>query len=342
MTEIQNNITIIGAGSWGLAIARLLGNKGLSSKIWDKDIAALNVLKKIRKHPRLLPWLTLPENVEIHTDVREAVKDSEFIIIVVPSHAVRSASMEIASFISKDTIVICCSKGLEPDSMKSMSQVLKDTLLVTLCDNITVLSGPSHAEEVSKDIPTTVTVAGSSLPILTKVQDLFTTPYFRVYTNTDLIGVEMGGSLKNVIAIAAGTCDGLGFGDNTKAALITRGLAEITRLGVKRCANPQTFSGLAGLGDLVVTCTSQHSRNRKFGELKAKGYSTEKALDEIGQVVEGVKTTEAAYKLANKNGVEMPITSEVYAVIYKNKNPRQAVIDLMTRDPKTEFQDIIP
>lgn len=305
--------------------------------MWDKDTPALEILRKTHKHPKLLPWLTLPDSISIVDEVREAVENADFIILTVPSHAVRPVTLEISRFIPPNAIIVNCAKGLEPDSMKTMTEVLKDTLVMTPGDNITVLSGPSHAEEVSKDLPTTVTVSGSGKENLVKVQELFMSPRFRVYTNTDLIGVEMGGALKNVIAIAAGACDGMGFGDNTKAALITRGLAEMMRLGVKRGAHPATFSGLAGLGDLVVTCASRHSRNRKFGELLAQGYTADKALEEIGMVVEGVKTTEAAYKLAKKYAVEMPITQEVYSALYQNKSPQQAVLDLMTRDPKAEI-----
>ena len=329
-------VSILGTGSWGLALGRMLANKGVPLVMWDIDLPALKSLRETRKHNRLLTWVSLPSSVEINEDLIQTVTNADYVVLTLPSHAVRPVTKEIPSAIKKEVIVVNCAKGLEPDSLKSMSQVLKDTLLVTSCDNIVILSGPSHAEEVSRDLPTTVTVSGTGHDSLLKVQDLFMSPRFRVYTNSDLIGVEMGGSLKNVIAIAAGACDGMGFGDNTKAALITRGLAEITRLGVKRGAQPATFSGLTGLGDLVVTCTSQHSRNRKFGELIAKGYTTEKALNEIGMVVEGVKTTEAAYKLAEKYEVEMPITREVYSVIYQNKSPQQAVMDLMTRDPKAE------
>lgn len=335
----MQKITVIGAGSWGLALARLLAKQNQQVSIWDKDTDALSHLRINHKHPRLLPGFVLPDNVMIAETLEESIQSSEEIVLTIPSHVMRAVCTSIKPYLSHGHILISCAKGLEMDTLKTMSEVIQDVLPELSSSQITALSGPSHAEEVSMDIPTTVSVSGSDIQVLAKIQDIFSTRFFRVYTNMDLVGVEMGAALKNVIAIAAGACDGMGFGDNTKAALITRGLAEMTRLGVKKGANPATFSGLSGLGDLVVTCMSRHSRNRMFGELKAKGFSTDEALQKIGMVVEGLKTSEAAKKLSDKLEVEMPITNEIYNVIHDEKSVKQAVMDLMTRDPKSEREN---
>jgi len=332
----MQKITVIGAGSWGLALARLLANKDQQVSIWDKDKAALDSLRDTRKHPRLLPGFVLPQNVFVAENLEDTIQDSEDIVLTVPSHVMRAVCTSLKPYLTSKHTLISCAKGLEMETLKTMSEVIRDVLPELSNSQVTALSGPSHAEEVSIDIPTTVSVSGADMATLNKIQDIFSTQFFRVYTNQDLIGVEMGAALKNVIAIAAGACDGMGFGDNTKAALITRGLAEMTRLGVKKGANPATFSGLSGLGDLVVTCMSRHSRNRMFGELKAKGLSTDEALQKIGMVVEGLKTSEAAKNLSDKLGVEMPITNEIYNVIHYEKSVKQAVMDLMTRDPRSE------
>ena len=333
---MDTRLVVLGAGSWGLALSRLLGNKNYSVNLWDIDQEAITFLQQNHRHPRLLPGIELPNNVHPIHSLEEALNNAHYAIITVPSHAVRSLCKQLKPLISNDLTLINCAKGLDIESLQTMSEVIHDVLPDHSLDRIVVLSGPSHAEEVSRDIPTTVTISGNKLDHIQEIQDIFSTAQFRVYTNPDIIGVEMGGSLKNVIAIAAGACDGMGFGDNTKAALITRGLAEITRLGVKRGGNPATFSGLSGLGDLIVTCMSQHSRNRKFGELRAKGYTTEEALKEIGMVVEGLNTTDSGKRLADKLNVEMPIINEIYQVIYNNKPVEKAVLDLMTRNPKSE------
>ena len=340
MKQTSNRIAVIGAGSWGLALSRLLANKSNQVTLWDIDKDALKYMQTHHKHPRLLPWLELPANVSIEVDQETAVRDKDYIVLTVPSHAMKISADNLKNRIdyAHPPVLVSCAKGLEQSNLKTMSEVIREMMPQLPEPNIVVLSGPSHAEEVSKDIPTTVAVSSAQPDYLKNVQELFTTSMFRVYTNMDLVGVEMGGALKNVIAIAAGACDGMGFGDNTKAALITRGLAEITRLGVKKGANPHTFSGLSGLGDLVVTCMSQHSRNRKFGELKAKGLSTDDALNEIGMVVEGLKTAEVAQKLSEKYEVEMPITNQIYSVIYQGKSVKAALMDLMSRDLKSELE----
>jgi glycerol-3-phosphate dehydrogenase (NAD(P)+) len=334
------SISVLGAGSWGITLSRLLANKGEKVSLWEFDKSVYSNLVKNREHERFLPGIKIPESVLITNDFAEAVQPATAILIAVPSHIVRSVCQQLVPYISDQMVIINCAKGLETETQLRLSEVIAQVIPKTYHSQITVLSGPSHAEEVSRDIPTTVVISGFDLGTMQSVQSLMFAPRFRVYTNPDLIGVEFGGALKNIIAIGAGISDGLGFGDNTKAALITRGLAEITRLGTKLGANPSTFSGLTGLGDLVVTCTSRHSRNRAFGEKIGKKESVQQALDEIGMVVEGVKTTKAAYELAQCLQVEMPITDQIYQVIYQNKSPMQAVSDLMMRDAKPEMERI--
>ncbi|MCX7919410.1 MAG: NAD(P)H-dependent glycerol-3-phosphate dehydrogenase [bacterium] len=334
------SIAVLGAGSWGITLARLLANKGEQVSLWEFDPNAFTNLVQHREHYRFLPGIKIPNSVRITNELTEAVKGSQAILLALPSHTIRSVCQQLVPYISNQIAIVNCAKGLEAETHLRMSEVITQVLPEKYHTRITVLSGPSHAEEVSRDIPTTVVVSGFDKSTMEYVQSLMFTPRFRVYTNPDLTGVEIGGALKNIIAIGAGISDGLGFGDNTKAALITRGLAEISRLGVKLGANPSTFSGLTGLGDLVVTCTSRHSRNRAFGEKIAKKESVQQALNEIGMVVEGVRTTQAAYKLMQELNIEMPITEQIYHVIYQNKPPIQAVSDLMMRDAKPELEHI--
>ena len=334
------SISVLGAGSWGITLARLLANKGESVTLWEFDKVTAENLLATREHLRFLPGIKIPESVLITNDFAESVQNATAVLLAIPSHIIRSVCQQLVPYISDQMVIINCAKGLETETQLRLSEVIAQVIPKTYHSQITVLSGPSHAEEVSRDIPTTVVISGFDLGTMQSVQALMFTPRFRVYTNPDLIGVEFGGALKNIIAIGAGISDGLGFGDNTKAALITRGLAEITRLGTKLGANPSTFSGLTGLGDLVVTCTSRHSRNRAFGEKIAKNESVQQALDEIGMVVEGVKTTLAAYELAQQLKIEIPITDQIYQVIYQNKTPIQAVSDLMMRDAKPEMERI--
>ncbi|MDI6784385.1 MAG: NAD(P)H-dependent glycerol-3-phosphate dehydrogenase [bacterium] len=334
------SISVLGAGSWGITLARLLANKGEKVSLWEFAQSDYKSLIQNREHKRFLPGIKIPDSVLITNDLAESVKKATAVLLALPSHTVRSVCQQLVPYISDQMVIINCAKGLETDTNLRISEVITQVIPKQYHRQIAVLSGPSHAEEVSRDIPTTVAISGFDIGTMKSVQSLMITPRFRVYTNPDLIGVEIGGALKNIIAIGAGISDGLGFGDNTKAGLITRGLAEISRLGIKLGAEPLTFSGLTGLGDLVVTCTSRHSRNRAFGEKIAKKDTVQQALDEIGMVVEGVRTTQAAEHLAQKFQVEMPITDQIYQVIYQNKPPLKAVNDLMLRDAKPEMERI--
>lgn len=333
------NVAVLGAGSWGITLAILLFEKGFFVKVWEFEREQAEILRKKRKL-RFLPWVDIPREIEITSSISHALEGVRLVVIALPSHVVRRVGKKMAEVsLPEDIIIVNVSKGLEDKSLLRMSQVLSEELPEKLRDQIVVLSGPSHAEEVSRKIPTTVVVASVNEKLNWEVQKFFFTPYFRVYTNPDIIGVEMGGALKNIIAIAVGIGDGLGFGDNSKAALITRGLVEITRLGKALGAKPATFSGLSGMGDLIVTCTSRYSRNRNFGEKIGQGKTLKKALSEIKMVVEGIRTTKAAYQLAKNYKVSMPITEEVYKVLFKNKKPSEAVTDLMLREAKPELEE---
>ena len=330
---------ILGGGSWGITLAILLFEKGFSIKVWEFERKQAEILRKKRKL-RFLPWVDIPQEIEITSSISNALEGTRLVIVALPSHVVRRVAKKIAEIaLPEDTIIVNASKGLENSTLLRMSEVLSEELPRKLRKRIVVLSGPSHAEEVSRKIPTTVVVASTNEKLNREVQKIFFTPYFRVYTNSDIIGVEMGGALKNIIAVAAGIADGLGLGDNSKAALITRGLVEITRLGKVLGAKPATFSGLSGMGDLIVTCTSRYSRNRNFGEKIGQGKSLKKALSEIKMVVEGVRTTKVAYQLAKKYKVSMPITEQAYNVLFKNKKPSEAVRDLMLREAKPELEE---
>jgi len=334
----QFNIAVLGAGSWGTALSILLAKKGHHIKLWTHRDETMVQIREARENIRYLPGVIIPSNVEVMLCKEKAVKDVEVIIIAVPSHAVRTVAREISPWVKKGQAIVNVSKGLENETFFRLSQVLEQEIPQ---GKVAVLSGPSHAEEVSRDIPTAVIAAAKSRELAEMVQDVFITPKFRVYTNPDIIGVEMGGALKNIIALGAGISDGLGFGDNTKAALMTRGIVEIARLGEKMGASSITFAGLSGIGDLIVTCTSMHSRNRRAGMEIGKGKKLDTVLKEIGMVVEGVKTCEAAYHLSCKEGIEMPITSQIFQVLYQGKNPKEAVAELMLRDRTHESEEII-
>jgi len=336
---VVKSAAILGGGSWGITLAILLFEKGFSIKVWEFERKQAEILRKKRKL-RFLPWVDIPQEIEITSSISNALEGTRLVIVALPSHVVRRVAKKIAEIaLPEDTIIVNASKGLENSTLLRMSEVLSEELPRKLRKRIVVLSGPSHAEEVSRKIPTTVVVASTNEKLNREVQKIFFTPYFRVYTNSDIIGVEMGGALKNIIAVAAGIADGLGLGDNSKAALITRGLVEITRLGKVLGAKPATFSGLSGMGDLIVTCTSRYSRNRNFGEKIGQGKSLKKALSEIKMVVEGVRTTKVAYQLAKKYKVSMPITEQAYNVLFKNKKPSEAVRDLMLREAKPELEE---
>jgi glycerol-3-phosphate dehydrogenase (NAD(P)+) len=327
-------IGILGAGSWGTALAFLLGKKGEDVLIWARRKEIADWINDRKENRFYLPGILLPPNIRATIEIEEAVEGKDVIVLAVPSFAMREVVERLSQCDIGSAIVVSAAKGLEEESGKRMSEVILE-IMPSLKERLLVLSGPNLAGEIVREIPTTSVVAGEE-SLSSLVQELFATHYFRVYRNEDIIGVELGGALKNIIAIGAGINDGLGFGDNTKSALMTRGLAEMIRLGLKLGASLQTFFGLAGLGDLVATCASPLSRNRRLGELIAKGRSLEEAKREIGQVAEGEPTTRAAYNLAMSLGVEMPITCEVYNVLFKGKDPRQAVIDLMTRPLKAE------
>ncbi|MDP4181896.1 MAG: NAD(P)H-dependent glycerol-3-phosphate dehydrogenase [Bacillota bacterium] len=330
---MRKKISVIGAGSWGTALSVLLAKNGHNVRMWSYDKDEADSLNIHRENMLKLPGVKLPEDVYCTNDIEEAMKDSQAVIMVVPSQTMRANAKEISRYTKKGQIIVTCSKGLEEGSFLTMSDIIKEEVPEA---KIVALSGPSHAEEVGREIPTAVVAASLDENASLFVQDIFMSPMFRVYNNSDIIGVELGGAIKNVIALCAGISDGLGFGDNTKAALMTRGIAEMSRLGELMGAKAKTFSGLAGIGDLIVTCTSMHSRNRRAGILIGNGKSLEEALSEVKMVVEGVTTTKAAYHLAKKLDVEMPITTQAREVLFNGKNAKKAVVDLMMRDKKYE------
>ncbi len=326
-------IAVIGSGSWGSAVSILLANKGYDVWLWSWQQAETDRLCRDRENKEFLPGVKFPDNISCSHNMCDCTKDAELIVCAAPSPATRVTAKQLSGAVAGGQIVMNISKGLEEESLKRLSEVYAEEIPQA---KIAVMSGPSHAEEVSRGLPTTNVVACDDIKTAQKIQDIFMNDVFRVYTSTDIIGVELGGALKNVIALCAGISDGLGFGDNTKAALMTRGIAEITRLGVAMGAKAETFSGLSGIGDLIVTCTSMHSRNRRAGILLGKGYSLDQTLKEVHMVVEGVNTATAAYKLAQKYNVSMPITAEAYKVLFEGKNAKDAVVSLMTRDKTHE------
>ncbi len=328
-------ITCLGAGSWGLAISHYLSKKEPNFWLWEGVEQNFKHLKESRQDPARLPGLILPSNIHIVSDLAEALLGCEVLLFILPSHTIEEVARKVAPFIKSKMLLVILSKGLAP-TLERISEVLKRTLPPVVREQIVVLSGPSHAEEVAASLPTAI-VASSENPMAAEaVQTLFSSSTLRVYTNSDPLGVELAGALKNVIAIACGVVDGLGFGDNTKGALFTRGLAEITRLGVKMGAQPQTFAGLAGMGDLITTGISRHSRNRFVGERIGKGEKLPEILAKMVMVAEGVNTTKAAVTLAKKYGVEMPITQKVYEMLFENKPAMLALKELMERELKTE------
>lgn len=333
----MEKISVIGAGSWGTALAFVLAENDHDCVIWTRREEQAREINGHHTNERYLPGASLPGNLASTSGLPEAVHHANVIVLAVPTAAMREICRDIQSVLKEPTLFVHVSKGIEPDSLKRISQIIEDEIDESLRTGIVVLSGPSHAEEVILRHPTTVAAASFSKEQAERVQDLFMNQYFRVYTNHDVIGVELGGALKNVIALAAGISDGLGYGDNAKAALITRGLTEITRLGVQMGADQKTFSGLTGLGDLVVTCTSVHSRNWKAGNLLGKGQSLDKVSSEMGMVIEGVRTTKAAHQLAGHFEASMPLTEALYSVLFEEVPPKQAVDQLMTRGKKQEI-----
>lgn len=333
----MKKVSFLGAGSWGTALAILCANNGHQVTIWSKLKAEIDMLRKNREHVDRLPGVKLPDSIVVEEDLEKACTGQDIIVFSVASPFVRSTACEAKPYIKEKQIIVNVGKGIEEDTLMTLCEILEDELPMA---DVTVLSGPSHAEEVSKGVPTTVVVGAKTKKTAMFVQDVFMSDNFRVYTSPDMIGIELGGALKNVIALAAGILDGMGMGDNTKAALMTRGIAEISRLGIELGGKMETFCGLSGIGDLIVTCTSSHSRNHNCGYLLGKGKTLTEAKEEIQQVVEGVNCAKAAMALANKNHVTMPIVEQINAVLFEDKSTAQAMQDLLERDKVSEYKSL--
>jgi glycerol-3-phosphate dehydrogenase (NAD(P)+) len=329
-------ITVLGAGSWGTTLALVLHDNHHTVNLWTFDNEQAEIIREKHENLQFLPGITLPTDIGISTDIEKTCHEQDMIVAAVPSQFLRSVLQHIAHLNLENTVICNVAKGIENGSLMTMSEVLLDVLMHERKENLAILSGPSHAEEVCKKIPTMVVSASFKMKTAKIVQEAFMTNYFRVYINEDIRGVELGGATKNVIAIAAGLSDGAGFGDNTKAAIMTRGIYEITRLGAKMGAQPITFAGLSGMGDLIVTCMSRHSRNRFVGEEIGKGRNVSDVLSEMLMVAEGVPTAKSVHMLAQKHHIEMPMAEEVYKVLYEEKDARQATLDLMMRDTRGE------
>ncbi len=337
--ENIKKISVLGTGGWGTALSIVLHNKGHNVTLWGSTPDYVEYLKKHRENKKYLKGIEIPSDLNITSDIAETQIETDLIVIAIPTPYVRKTIKPFKNHYLPGTPIVSVIKGIENETLMRGSEILRDVLGE---QPIALLLGPSHAEEVARKLPTTVVIACNDIQVAKDIQNIFITERFRVYTNTDVIGVEIGTSVKNVIAIAAGICDGLGFGDNSKAALITRGLAEMMRLGVAMGGKRDTFSGLAGLGDLITTCVSPYGRNRLVGEQIAKGKKLSQLLEEMDQVAEGVLTTKSVCKLANKYNVEMPITKEIYNVLFEDKDPIKAVNELMVREPKSEIEEIYP
>ncbi len=336
--EITGPIGVLGAGSWGTTLAQVLAEKGHDVDLWvfEKDLVETIAAK--HENTTYLPGYALSERIVPHNDVGNVVKGHRLLVMVVPSHVYRGVVSRILPFMEDSTVVVNATKGIENDTLLTMSGIWRELMPQPRFAHLLCLSGPSFAKEVIQGAPTAITLAGENLELAKSVQQVFSTRNFRVYTSLDIIGVELAGALKNVIALAAGACDGLEFGYNTRAALITRGLAEMSRLGVAMGANPLTFSGLAGIGDLLLTCTGDLSRNRTVGKKLGQGMKIQEILADMKMVAEGVKTARSAYQLSKKLDVDMPICRKVYEVIYEDKNPQEAVNELLERDLKHELE----
>ncbi len=323
---------VIGSGTWGTALAILLSHNGHETTLWTRSESNAREMADTRKHKHL-QGAVIPKDMDITSDLQHALMDKDLVVLAVPSISIREVSQKMFPFVRHGQVIVSVAKGIEADSLKTMSDIIEEEIPQA---DVAVLSGPSHAEEVSKFIPTTIVTGAHSEKTAKFIQDTFMSDCFRVYINPDIKGIEIGGALKNVVALAAGMADGLGYGDNSKAALITRGIAEITRLGVKMGCDIETFQGLSGIGDLIVTCASMHSRNRRAGILIGQGKSYTEAMEEVGQVVEGVHAAKAALQLAQKYDVSMPIVSEINEILFGDKSPEEAVKDLMLRDRRIE------
>ena len=331
------NIGIIGAGSWGIALAVLLHNNGHKIAVWSILQDEIDMLNTEHEHKDKLPGVKLPEDMVFTTDIKGAIEGKDILVLAVPSPFTRSTAHNMQKYVTDGQIIVNVAKGIEEKSLMTLSQVIEEEIPQA---DVAVLSGPSHAEEVGRGIPTTIVVGAKTKKTAEFIQNAFMIDVFRVYTSPDVLGIELGAALKNVVALAAGIADGLGYGDNTKAALITRGIAEISRLGIAMGGKYETFSGLSGMGDLIVTCASMHSRNRRAGILIGQGKSMEEAMAEVKMVVEGVYSAKAAMGLSKKYDVELPIIEQVNEVLFQNKSAAEAVRDLMLRDKKIENQDL--
>lgn len=332
----MSKIMILGTGGFGLSLAAMLKEYGNDVAVWGKFEQELEAIRRDGENKKLLPGIKIDKEIEITSDISKCA-DKEIIIFAVPSFAVRETAKRISGFVNSNQIIVNVGKGFEESTTMRLSEVIEDELPNT---NIVILSGPSHAEEIARGVPTTIVAASKNRKSAEQIQDLLMNSNLRVYVNDDMIGVELGGALKNIIAVCAGICDGLSLGDNTKAALITRGLAEIARLGEAMGAEAETFVGLTGMGDLIVTCTSMYSRNRRCGILIGQGKSVDEAIAEVGMTVEGINADKAAYKLSRKYNVEMPITNELYKVVTEGKEVKTALLDLMERPKRHENETV--
>jgi glycerol-3-phosphate dehydrogenase (NAD(P)+) len=333
----MTNVAVVGSGTFGTALAKVLADQGNPTKLWARRQELADAINAEHENPHYLPGFKLPDTLSASSDLAEVVRNAELVLMVVPSHATRQVAENAKAHLPADALICCATKGIENDTLMLMSEVLEDVLGAEARPRLTFLSGPSFAKELAAGVPTAVTVAGTDQHAAERVQREFATANLRMYYTHDVAGVEVGGALKNVIAIAAGAIDGLGFGLNTRAALMTRGLAEIGRVAAAKGAAPLTMAGLAGMGDLVLTCTGSLSRNRTVGVELGKGRKLPEILESLGQVAEGVKTTKSAYDLGKKLDIELPITNEVYKVLYEDKPAKKALVDLMTRPLKHEM-----
>ena len=331
------DVAIIGAGSWGIALAKVLHTNGNSVTVWSIVEDEITMLREKHEHIQKLPGVKLPYDMEFTTDLGQAIEGKEYLILAVPSVFTRSTTKSMAPFVKEGQIIVCVAKGIEDETLMPLTDIVEQEIPQA---DVAVMCGPSHAEEVGIGLPTTVVAGAKKRAVAEGIQDIFMNSVFRVYTSPDVLGMELGGSLKNVIALAAGMADGLGYGDNTKAALITRGMFEMNKLATVMGANQETLNGLTGIGDLIVTCESKHSRNRKAGMLIGQGYTMQQAMDEVKMVVEGVYSAKAAIALARKYSVDMPIIEEVNKVLFEDKPAKEAVNDLMLRDKKMEHGNL--
>ena len=327
---------VLGAGSWGTALSVLLSDNGHQVTMWSIDENEVKMLNEKREHETKLPGVKLPDQLQITGDLEDTVQGKDFLVLAVPSPFTRSTAAKMSPYVTEGQIIVDVAKGIEEGTLMTLSQIIEEEIPQA---DVAVLSGPSHAEEVGKGLPTTIVAGARTKSTAELVQNIFMSPVFRVYTSPDVLGIELGAALKNVVALAAGIADGLGYGDNTKAALITRGITEIARLGTAMGGRFETFCGLSGIGDLIVTCASMHSRNRRAGILIGKGYTMEEAMKEVKMVVEGVYSAKAAMGLASKYGVQLPIIEQVNEVLFQGKPAAEAVRDLMLRDKKIEISD---